>query len=144
MRIAKINNRFILIRKLLSHYILRVKFINSFLNVWHICCNWKKNWGINDLTTRETSTTSVWLCIYELTYTQRLRGMDKWRRQHLRFQQEQNQNPFFGRGPFSFPFIRRGCNVPTKTNGRKNLPQTISIFGYDNRRSTPTIQPWSQ
>lgn len=47
-------------------------------------------------------------------------------------------------GTILFPFHAQGCNVPTKTNGRKNPPQTISIFGYHNRRSTPTIRPWSQ
>jgi len=42
-----------------------------------------------------------------------------------------------------FPFHAQWCNVPMKTNGRKNSPQTISIFGYDNRKSTSTIRPWS-
>jgi len=45
--------------------------------------------------------------------------MDKWRRQHLRFQQEQNQN-YSSTKAILFPFHAQWCNVPTKTNGQKN------------------------
>jgi len=49
--------------------------------------------------------------------------------------------PILRPGPFSFPFMHRGVMSRRKQMDEKNPPQTISIFGYDNRRSTPTIRP---
>lgn len=109
-----------------------------FASTWYIC-SWKRNWETkrNDLTVIDFCGRQVQ--VYGFVPASTLT--------HSSYKGRTNgvvSTSVFSRNriwtyssakAILFPFHAQWCNVPAKTNGRKNPPQTISIFGYDNRRN---------